>query len=570
MTDTATPRSTLRPILRPDLWTAGALALAALLLMPVAAVAWMALNPTENVWPHLVRHALPIYLGNTIVLMLMVGTGAAAIGTGAAWLVTMAEFPGRRWLEWALLAPLAVPGYIGAYALVDMLEYAGPVQTGLRALFGWQDARDYWFPEIRSIGAAAFVLTMALYPYVYLLARAAFREQSVCALEVGRALGCGPWGVFWRVGLPLARPAVVAGTAIVCMETMADFGTVEYFAVPTLTRGIFSIWLETSNAGGAAQIAMVMLAFVLALLALERSARRGKRFHHMSRRYRPIRRAELCVLRRWLVFGLCFLPVLFGFVLPAGIISWHAVSQLGQWSDPAFWRAALHTGGLAAAAAAVACLIGLFMVYGARASAGRLPRWIAQGTALGYAVPGAVLAVGVLIPLAAFDHWLADAVEAALGIDIGLVLTGSAAAIVFAYVVRFVAIAHGAVDAALGRVTPSMELAARTLGSSRGQVLARIHVPMIRGSLVTAALLIFVDSAKELPATLILRPFDFETLATSLYNAASLEQLARSGPAALAIVVVGLAPVMALARTLDRSRPGEAPPDARGAPGSAP
>ncbi len=272
MTDTASPRA----ILRPDLWTAGALALAALLLMPVAAVAWMALFPTENVWPHLVRHALPIYLGNTIALMLMVGTGAAAIGTGAAWLVTMTEFPGRRWLEWALLAPLAMPAYIGAYALVDMLEYAGPVQTSLRAVFGWHDARDYWFPEIRSIGAAAFVLTMALYPYVYLLARAAFREQSVCALEVGRALGCGPWGVFWRVGLPLARPAVVAGTAIVCMETMADFGAVDYFAVPTLTRGIFSIWLETYNAGGAAQIAMVMLVFVMALLALERSARRGR------------------------------------------------------------------------------------------------------------------------------------------------------------------------------------------------------------------------------------------------------------------------------------------------------
>lgn len=547
----------IRPILRPDLWTVGALALAALLLMPLAAVTWLALFPTENVWPHLVRHALPIYLGNTLLLTAMVGTGAAAIGAGAGWLVAMNEFPGRRWLEWALLAPLAVPAYIGAYALVDMLEYAGPVQTGLRALFGWHDARDYWFPEIRSIGAAAFVLTMALYPYVYLLTRAAFREQSVCALEVGRALGCGPWGVFFRVGLPLARPAVVAGTTIVCMETIADFGAVDYFAVPTLTRGIFAIWLETYNAGGAAQIALVMLGFVMALLVLERSSRRGQRFHHMSRRYRPIRRVQPPGARRWLPTALCFLPVLFGFILPAGIIGWHAASHLGQWSDPAFWRAALHTAALASAAAVAACVIGLFMVYGARTSASRIPRWIAQATALGYAVPGAVLAVGVLIPLAAFDNWLADAVEARTGLDIGLVLTGSAAAIVFAYVVRFVAIAHGAIDGALGRVTPSMELAARTLGSSRRRVLARIHVPMIRGSLLTAAILIFVDSAKELPATLILRPFNFETLSTSLYNAASLEKLAESGPAALAIVAVGLAPVMLLARTLNRSRPGE-------------
>jgi iron(III) transport system permease protein len=302
----------------------------------------------------------------------------------------------------------------------------------------------------------------------------------------------------------------------------------------------------------------------MALIALERGARRGKRFHNMSRRYRPIRRARPPLLRRWIVFGLCFLPVLFGFFLPAGIIAWHAVSHLGQWSDPAFWRAALHTAGLATSAAVAACLIGLFMVYGARSSASRLPRIAAQATALGYAVPGAVLAVGVLMPLAAFDHWLADTVEAALGVDIGLLLTGSAAAIVFAHVVRFVAIAHGAIDGALGRVTPSMELAARTLGSSRRRVLARIHVPMIRGSLLTAALLIFVDSAKELPATLILRPFDFETLATSLYNAASLEKLAQSGPAALAIIAVGLAPVLLLARMLERSRPGEtAPPGTR-------
>jgi iron(III) transport system permease protein len=342
----------------------------------------------------------------------------------------MTEFPGRRWLEWALLAPLAVPAYIGAYALVDFLEYAGPVQTGLRALFGWQDARAYWFPEIRSIGAAAFVLTMALYPYVYLLARAAFREQSVCALEVGRALGCGAWGVFLRVGLPLARPAVVAGTAIVCMETMADFGAVDYFAVPTLTRGVFSIWLDTYNAGGAAQVAMVMLVFVMALLALEITARRGKRFHNMSRRYRPIRRARPKRGKKWIVCALCFAPVLFGFLLPTGIIGWHAASHLGQWSDPDFWRAALHTAALAGAAAVAACLIGLFMVYGARSSASRLPRWIAQATALGYAVPGAVLAVGVLVPVAAFDNRLADAVEGLTGADIGLLVTGSAAAIV--------------------------------------------------------------------------------------------------------------------------------------------
>ncbi len=539
-----------------DGWTAGSLVLAATLLMPIVAVGWMALFPTENVWPHLVQNALPVYLGNTLALMAMVGFGTALVGTAAAWLVVMTEFPGRRLLEWALLAPLAMPAYIGAYALVDLLEYAGPVQTALRALFGWQDSRDYWFPEIRSIWAAGFVLTLALYPYVYLLARAAFREQSVCALEVGRALGCGPWGVFWRVGLPLARPAVVAGSAIAMMETLNDFGAVDYFNVPTLTRGVFSIWLDTYNAGGAAQIAMVMLGFVLLLLAIERISRRGKRFHHTSRRYRPIRRTRPKRLRKFVVIGVCASPVLLGFVLPALVVGWHASAHLEQWADAGFWRAVINTGTLAAIAALVSCLVGIFMVYGARMSGQNAPRWLAQATALGYAAPGAVLAVGVLIPLAALDHRIADTAEASFGVDVGLILTGSAAAVVFAYVVRFSAIAHGAIDGAFGRVTPSMELAARTLGETRGGTLTRVHLPMIKGSVLTAALLIFVDSVKELPATLILRPFNFETLSTTVYGAASLEQLDQAGPAALAIIVVGLAPVALLARSLDRARPG--------------
>ncbi|MCL5776734.1 iron ABC transporter permease [Limibaculum sp. FT325] len=549
---------TLARPLAPDGWTLGSLALAGLLLMPLVAVAWMALFPTENIWPHLVEHALPVYLSNTLILMGLVGVGAACVGTGAAWLVVMTEFPGRRVMEWALLAPLAMPAYIGAYALVDMLEYAGPVQTGLRALFGWSSARDYWFPEIRSLGSAVFVLTITLYPYVYLLTRAAFREQSVCVLEVGRSLGCGPWGVFFRVGLPLARPAVAAGTAIVAMETLNDFGAVDYFGVPTLTRGIFSIWLDTFNAGGAAQIACVMLVFVLALLAVEKISRRGRKFFHTSRRYRPIRRADPGPVGRWLAFGLCLLPVLMGFVAPAAIVGWHALDHLDQWLSPAFWRALWHTAALAGVAAGVSCLIGVFLVYGARASRLSAPRWLAQATALGYAAPGAVLAVGVLIPFAALDNMVADFTAARLGFDPGLILTGSAAAVVFAYVVRFAAIAHGAIDSAFGRVTPSMELAARTLGETRGGTLHRVHLPLIRGSVLTAALLIFVDAVKELPATLILRPFNFETLATTVYGAASLEQLDQAGPAALAIVVVGLLPVVLIVRTMDRSRPGEA------------
>ncbi|MEM9370858.1 MAG: iron ABC transporter permease [Pseudomonadota bacterium] len=540
-----------------DGWSVVSIILSLLLLMPIGAVAWLAFFPAENIWPHLLEHSIPLYLGNTLVLMVCVMLGSAIVGTGCAWLVVMTEFPARRWIEWALLAPLAMPAYIGAYALVDFLEYAGPVQTGLREMFGWRDARDYWFPQIRSIEAGIFVMTFVLYPYVYLLSRAAFREQSVCALEVGRALGCGPWGVFFRVGLPLARPAIAAGTALVAMETLNDFGTVDFYNIQTLTKGIFLVWLDTYNAGGAAQIALVMLAFVLILILLERFGRRARRFHQTSKRYRPIRRETNSGFTGWVICIVCFLPVLIGFIGPLCILMSHAIDQMTQWLDPDFWRAIFNTAMLAGLAAMIASLVGILAVYGARTSGRRSMRILAQLTALGYAVPGAVLAVGVLIPLAGFDHWIADVVEAAIGVDIGLLLTGSMAAILFAYVVRFSAIAHGAIDGAFGRVTPSIEMAARTLGESQTGILGRIHLPMIKGSVLTASLLIFVDSVKELPATLMLRPFNFETLATTAYGHASLERIAETGPAAVAIILIGLAPVILLIRTMDRTRPGD-------------
>lgn len=554
MSDTVAPHA-LRHL--PDGWTIISIALASLLLMPIAAVVWLALFPTENIWPHLLEFSLPLYLGNTLVLMSSVTIGAAIVGTGCAWLVVMAEFPGRKWLEWALLAPLAIPAYIGAYALVDFLEYAGPVQTGLREFFGWRDARDYWFPQIRSMESGIFVMTFVLYPYVYLMARAAFREQSVCALEVGRALGCGPWGVFFRVGLPLARPGIAAGSALVAMETLNDFGTVDFYNIQTLTKGIFLVWLDTYNAGGAAQIALVLLVFVFVLIAAERLARRGQKFHQTSKRYRPIRRERNAGATGWLMAAACFFPVLIGFLAPVSILMSHSVNAFGQWLSPGFWQAVANTALVSGAASVIACAVGLFAVYGARSSGTRAMRWLAQLTALGYAVPGAVLAVGVLIPLANLDHVIADQIELWLGIDPGLILTGSVVAIIYAYVVRFSAISHGAIDGAFGRITPSVELAARTLGETKTGTLNRVHMPMIKGSILTAGLLIFVDSVKELPATLMLRPFNFETLATTAYGHASLERIAEAGPASIAIILIGLAPVILLIRTFDRSRPGE-------------
>ncbi|TCP38038.1 ABC transporter permease [Rhodovulum marinum] len=531
-----------------DPWSLGAVVIAALVLMPILSVFWIALTPEENIWPHLASTTLPRYLGNTAFLMVGVAGLAAAVGAGAAWLVSMYRFPFARWLEWLLLLPLAIPAYVGAYALVDFLEYAGPVQTGLRALFGWTSAQDYWFPEIRSRGAAVLVLAAALYPYVYLLSRAAFREQSGCAYEVARALGAGPFSLFRRVGLPLARPAIAAGSAIVMMETVNDFGVVEFFAVQTLTAGIFSVWLESGNAGGAAQIAVVILVLILVLVALEKISRRNLRFHNLGRHHRPLVPVRLTGVAGWGATLACALPVALGFVLPVGVISAHALANAEAWTDPGLLRAlgnTLTVGGLAAVGTVAA---GLFLVYGVRLTGRSLPKLLLPVTTIGYAAPGAVLGVGLLIPMAAADNALADGVQGLFGVDIGLVMTGSAFAIVYAYGVRFFAIAQGAADAAMGRITPSLPMAARSLGRTARGTLTAVYLPLIRASVGTALLLVFVDCVKELPATLLLRPFNYNTLATRVYEKASLENLGDAAPAALLVSAVGLVAVGLLAR----------------------
>ena len=533
---------------RPDLWSLGALVIAAVVLAPMVAVVWIAFHPTENIWPHLLSTVLPRYFGTTLYLMAGVGVLTALVGTGAAWLVTMYRFPGARWLDHALLFPLAIPAYVGAYALVDFLQYAGPLQGALRAMMGWESARDYWFPEVRSREMAVLVLSAALYPYVYLLARAAFRETSGCAYEVARALGAGPWGLFLRVGLPLARPAIATGVALALMETVADYGTVAYFGVQTLTTGVFSTWLNGNNAGGAAQIAGVILMLILLLVALERTGRRNARFHRMGRSGRPVERTELRGWRGWVAAGLCLVPFGFGFVLPVAVMLDHALSNLEVWVAPGLMAALVNTVIVGGAAAVLTVGAALFLVYAVRMAGRGVARVVLPLTTLGYAAPGAVLALGLLIPLAALDNRVADAVLAVTGHDPGLILTGTSAAIVLAYVVRFFGIAQGAADAAFGRVSPNLPMAARSLGRSAGGTLTAVYLPMMRGSVATALLVVFVDCVKELPATLLLRPFNFNTLATRVYELASLERLGEAAPAALVVMAVGLVAVALLAR----------------------
>ncbi|MBE3636593.1 ABC transporter permease [Mangrovicoccus algicola] len=529
-------------------WLLLALAIAGLVLLPLGTILWLALGNSGGVWSHLAATTLPRYLGNTLILMGAVGALAGVSGTLTAWLVTMYRFPGARWLGWALLLPLAIPAYIGAYALTDLLDYSGPVQTALRGIFGWQSARDYWIPEIRSRWAAVLVLSAALSPYVYLLSRAALREQSAAIFDVARTLGAGPVARFLRIGLPLIRPAAAAGIAIVMMETGADFGVVDFFAVQTLTTGIFSTWLEGGSAAGAAQIALVSLALVLVLAGTERLSRRRARSHAHARgltRPAPVR---LHGGRAWLATLVCLLPVVAGFLLPGAIILHLALRHAGAWLDPRLLGAAANTLVTAGAGAVLTVALSLLLVYGLRLGGARAARGLLPVTALGYAAPGAVLGLGLLLPLAALDHRIADLGER-LGLDAGMVLTGSAAAVVLAYLVRFFAIGQGAAEAAMDRIPPSLPMAARSLGRSPAGALRDVHLPMIRGSVGTALLLVFVDGVKELPATLLLRPFNFDTLATRVYDQASLEKIGDAAPPAMLVILTGLSAVILLART---------------------
>ncbi|MDP2698113.1 iron ABC transporter permease [Thalassospira sp.] len=537
-------------------WTMGAFLIALLVSAPILAVLYLALFPSENIWPHLASTMLPRYLKNTGIIMLGVGIGVALIGVSSAWVVTMCRIPGKRFFEWAMLLPMAVPAYIVAYVYTDLLEFAGPVQRMLRTWFGWQSMRDYWFPDIRTKGGAIIVLSLTLYPYVYMLARAAFLAQSVCAIEAARVLGRGPWNSFATVALPLARPAIVVGVIIALMETLNDFGTVDFFAVHTLTAGIFNVWLGMGNAGGAAQIAVTMLAVVIVLILTERYSRRRQRFHDTTTRFQQLPGYELGCGAKCAAVAVCALPILLGFVIPSSVLVYYSINYFDQSWTSSFFAFAGNSLLVSGAATVVTVVCALFLAYALRLFPGSLLRFSVRLASVGYAVPGAVLALGVLIPLARFDNAVDAVMREVFNFSTGLMLSGTVFAIIFAYAVRFMAVAHGAVEATLGKVRPSMDDAARTLGETPFGTLKRIHFPMVRGGILAAGVLVFVDSMKELPATLILRPFNFDTLATHVYQFAKDEMIERAALGSLTIVLVGVIPVIMLSRAISKSRPG--------------
>ncbi|WP_299193832.1 iron ABC transporter permease [uncultured Erythrobacter sp.] len=530
-------------------WTIGALIVAAFASLPILAILVSAPSGGLEALTHLAETVLGRYIGNTLLLMVLAGALAGIVGTGCAWLVSAARFPGRTFFAWALVLPLAVPAYIAAYIYADLLDFTGHVQGAFRAATGL-GVGEYWFPQIRSLGGGAFVLGIVLYPYVYLLARAGFAAQSLGQFHAARSLGAGASRAFWRVALPAARPAIAGGLALVLMEVLADFGVAQYFAIPTFSTGIFRSWLAMGDKQAALKLAAIMLAFVIVLIALEARTRAGRTASKdglSARSDDPL--IQLSPLGKALATLACALPVLLGFAIPAAHLGWLSMSDVALGAAGDLWsyaRGSLWLG----LATAIACVVAAILLGFAKTrSASPLTRGAIRVSTLGYALPGALLAVGLLAPLGAIDGTLSRFVRDTFGYSGGLILTGTSAVLVYALCVRFLTVAYNSVEGGLSKIPPSLDAAARSLGAGPARVLTRIYAPLLSPSLAAAAALVFIDTLRELPATLILRPFNLETLATRTYRLASDERLVEASIPALILLAAGLLPVLLLTRT---------------------
>ncbi len=523
-------------------WTIMAILVAIPVALPLLVVVGALAFPTTAVWSHLMQTVLLTYTVNTLGLMLIVAVLAASVGVGAAWLTAHYRFPGSGWLGVALILPLAAPAYVVGYVYADLFDATGPVQGMLRSLVGVQ-LGDYYFPAVRSLGGAGIVIALVLYPYVYLLAKTSFQSQAGALYESARVLGMGWSQVFWRVAVPVARPAIIGGLALVMMETIADYGVAEHFGVPTFTTGIFRTWYAMGEHDAALKLAGCLFLLVAALVVLEQSARRGERFNPLSRNVA----AEKIPLRGaagMLAASLCLLPVLGGFVVPVGTLLWYAVAQGDPLLGQGFYTYGLNSVSVAVVSAGVCAAVALLLNYAARL---RRDRWLNLGVrlaTLGYALPGMVLAVGILLPLTYIDRSLAHYLTESLGRPVGLLLTGSIFALVLVYVARFLTVAFNSTQTAMHQLHPQLDAVARTLGNTPAGVLRRVHLPLLRPAVLSGLLLVFIDVMKELPATLILRPFNFETLATRVYRLASDERLSEASTAAVIIVALGLLPTI--------------------------
>lgn len=534
--------------------SASAILAAAIVLMPAIAIVVIAATGGTDNWPHLLSNVIPRATLRTLILLAGVGTITAIVGVVTAWLVASCEFPGRRLLSGLLVLPLAIPAYLGAYAFAEFFSFTGPVQTAYRALFGFQTSRDYWFPEVRTTGGAMLVLSSVLYPYIYLSARSMFLMQGRAAADVARTLGAGPLKVFAKIQIPMARPAIMVGLTLVAMETLNDIGAVEYLGVQTLTFSIFDTWLNRGSLAGAAQIACIMLVFVICLMMVERAARRRQRFSSQktTAAVHDSVRLKLAGWTKWAASLACLLPPLIGFAIPVFVLGGYAARRLEQFASTRLLSALWHSVLVSGSTALVAVLLAFLLAYAARTTRSRLNAAAGRFASFGYGVPGTVLAMGVLIPLANFDNAVDAFLRAQFGISTGLLLSGTGFAIIYACTVRFLTMAEGTIDAGFHKLSPHLDMAARTLGRTSSQTLWSVLLPMMRPATLTAALLVFIETMKELSATIMLRPFNFNTLATLVYEDASRAKVEDAGVPAIIIVAVGLIPVFLVSRSLDR------------------
>ncbi len=509
----------------------------------------MALPFSEN-FKHITETVLSDYVGNSLALMLGVAVGTFVLGTSTAWLTSMCTFPGRKLFEWALLLPMAMPAYIIAYTYTGMLDISSPVQQQLRETFHWRYG-DYWFPEVRSLGGAICMLSLVLYPYVYLIVRTSFLRQSYSLLEISRSLGLGPWRTFFRVALPSARPAIIAGLSLALMETLADYGTVHYFGISTFTTGIFRTWFGMGDLVSSAQLASILLTFVALLIIVERGSRIRLRYHHTTNTNRHMPRPILRGTHKYLSVLWCASVVALGFALPAAQLFYWLMQSWQKNIDADFATLMFNSFYLAAIASACCLALALLLNFSYRLLIrNKLAIFCMRAATLGYALPGTVIAVGVLIPFANIDNAISRWAEASFNLSIGLMLSGTIVALIFAYTVRFVSVSAQTLESGYSKIQHNIDSSARTLGMRPSQVFQKIHVPLLRSSLLTAFLLVFVDVLKELPTTLILRPFNFNTLAVRAYELASDERLSDAAAASFAIVLVGLIPVILLSKTI--------------------
>lgn len=530
-------------------WRLGAVVIAALACLPVLSLVLIAFQGSPGLWPHMLANVLPAALKNTALLLLGVGLLVTLIGTATAWMVAAYDFPGRRIMEWALLLPLAVPTYVVAYAYLDILHPVGAVQSALRGILGYSSPREFRLPDIRSLWGCILLMGLVLYPYVYLTVRAMFLTQAANLIEVSRTLGTRRGSVFRRVALPLARPAIAVGVSLALMETLNDIGASQFLGVRTLTASVYSTWVNRSDMPGAAQLALAMLVIVVALILVERHARRNQRYATAAQKPRVMVPVRLRGWRATGAFAICALPVMLGFIAPAIYLCREAWKRIGfAGISPRIWAEIVNTVTVSAIATLVVLSCGLLLAHAARSWPGGVTALAARASTLGYAVPGTVLAIGLLVPVGLFDRLWADGIEALTGVAPGLLLLGSGAALVLAYAARFMAIATGGIEAGFSRIPLSLDHAARMLGRSSSGVFRSVHLPLSRTAIASAGLLVFVDCMKELPATLLLRPLNFETLATHLYGEAARGTYEEAAIAALLIVLIGILPVMILSR----------------------